>query len=251
MLDIYTEARKHFGFFLTCASILLGIFVLREYMDSYKSVLDVIWVFAVVLVSSGATFCVSAQIFMFLVLKRDTLLHLSTHSQLRKFIIKTSSLSLGFIMVGIVSLLASTTTWPEDDKLTKAVAYAVGAKLLSGIVLVSLTWVLGVAAAHFKGFYARLLIFMGGLTLLIGSHIAFLWRAAKMTGTTWAIGGSTSFAGYPVYCGPLAISIGTPFSFSSKGPYVIGIALNLVWVLLGLLFILLQSHRRRTHLRVG
>ena len=79
MLDIYTEARKHFGFFLTCASILLGIFVLREYMDSYKSVLDVIWVFAVVLVSSGATFYVSAQIFMFLVLKRDTLLHLSTH----------------------------------------------------------------------------------------------------------------------------------------------------------------------------
>lgn len=56
MRDIYTEARKHFGFFLVCASILFGIFVLRELVDSYKSVLDVIWAFAVVLVSSGATF---------------------------------------------------------------------------------------------------------------------------------------------------------------------------------------------------
>lgn len=249
MLDIYTEARKHFGFFLTCASILLGIFVLREYMDSYKSVLDVIWVFAVVLVSSGATFYVSAQIFMFLVLKRDTLLHLSTHSQLRKFIVKTSSLSLGFIMVGLVSLLASTTTWPEDDKLTKAVAYAVGAKLLSGIVLVSLTWVLGAVTAHFRGFYSRLLTYAGGFAVLIGSQIAVLWRVADLGGTTWMIGGSTSFAGYPVYCGPLAISIGTPFSFKLTEPYVLGLGLNMIWIVLGLFVILLQSRRYRASLR--
>jgi hypothetical protein len=45
MRDIQTEARKHFGFFLTCASILLGIFALKELIDSYKTVLDVIWVF--------------------------------------------------------------------------------------------------------------------------------------------------------------------------------------------------------------
>ena len=249
MRDIYTEARKHFGFFLACASILFGIFVLRELVDSYKSVLDVIWVFAVVLVSSGATFYVSAQIFMFLVLKRDTLLHLSTHSTLRKFFVKTASLSFGFITVGLVSLLASTTMWPKDDRLTKAVAYAVCAKLVSSITLVSMAWVLGAVTAHFRGFYSRLLTYAGGFAVLIGSQIAVLWRVADLGGTTWMLGGSTSFAGYPVYCGPLAISIGTPFSFKLTEPYVLGLGLNLIWIVLGLFVILLQSRRHRASLR--
>ena len=249
MRDIQTEARKHFGFFLTCASILLGIFALKELIDSYKTVLDVIWGFAVVLVSSGAAFYVGAQIFMFLVLKYDALLHLSTHSPLRKFFVKTTSLSFGFVTVGLVSLLTNATMWPEDDKLRKAIAYSVCAKLVSSIALVSLTWLLGVTAAHFKGFYSRLLTYAGGLTVLIGLQITVLWRVANMSGTAWAIGGSTSFAGYPVYCGPLAISIGTSFSFNLPGPYVLGLGLNLMWVVLGLVVILLQSRRHRTTLR--
>lgn len=94
--------------------------------------------------SSGAAFYVGAQIFMFLVLKYDALLHLSTHSPLRKFFVKTTSLSFGFVTVGLVSLLTNATMWPEDDRLRRAVAYAVCAKLVSSIALVSLTWLLGV-----------------------------------------------------------------------------------------------------------
>ena len=63
------------------------------------------------------------------------------------------------------------------------------------------------------------------------------------------IGGSTSFAGYPVYCGPLAISIGTPFSFKLTEPYGLGLGLNLIWIVLGLFVILLQSRRHRASLR--
>ena len=85
--------------------------------------------------------------------------------------------------------------------------------------------------------------------MLIGLQITVLWRVANMSGTAWAIGGSTSFAGYPVYCGPLAISIGTSFSFNLPGPYVLGLGLNLMWVVLGLVVILLQSRRHRTTLR--
>ena len=251
MRDIRTEARKHFGFFSICALVLLTAFILRELVDSHGAVLDAVWVFAVILVSSGAAFYVGAQIFMFLVLQRDALLHLSTHPPLRKFFVKTGPLSSGFAAVGLVSLLASTTMWPDQDRLAAAVAYAVCAELVSSIALVSSAWVLGPAAARFAGFYPRLLVYAGGLAALIGLQIAALWQLADLGGTKWLVGGSTSFSGYPVYCGPLAISIGTPFSFDPTGPYALGLGLNLLWAVLAALVLLLQSHRHRTRLRAG
>ena len=251
MRDIRTEARKHFGFFSICALILLTAFTLRELVDSHGAVLDAVWVFAVILVSSGAAFYVGAQIFMFLVLQRDTLLHLSTHPPLRKFFVKAGPLSLGFAAVGLVSLLASTTMWPDEWGLTAAVVYAVCAKLVSCTALVSSAWALGLAAARFAGFYPRLLVYAGGLAALIGLQIAALWQLADLGGTKWLVGGSTSFGGYPVYCGPLAISIGTPFSFDPTGPYALGLDLNLLWAVLAALVLLLQSRRHRTRLRAG
>lgn len=249
MRDIRTEAHKHFGFFSICALVLLTAFTLRGLIDSHGAVLDAVWVFAVILVSSGAAFYVGAQIFMFLVLQRDTLLHLSTHPPLRKFFVKTGPLSLGFAAVGLVSVLASTTVWPDEGGLAAAVAYAVCAKLVSSIALVSSAWVLGLAAARFAGFYPRLLVYAGGLAALIGLQIAALWQLADLGGTKWLVGGSTSFGGYPVYCGPLAISIGTPFSSDPTGPYALGLDLNLLWAVLAALVLLLQSRRHRTRLR--
>ena len=174
MRDIRTEARKHFGFFSICALVLLTAFTLRGLIDSHGAVLDAVWVFAVILVSSGAAFYVAAQIFMFLVLQRDTLLHLSTHPPLRKFFVKAGPLSLGFAAVGLVSLLASTTMWPDEWGLTAAVVYAVCAKLVSCTALVSSAWALGLAAARFAGFYPRLLVYAGGLAALIG-----LWSGRR------------------------------------------------------------------------
>ena len=130
-----------------------------------------------------------------------------------------------------------------------AVAYAVRAELVPSIALVPSAQVLGPAAARFAGFYPRLLVYAGGLAALIGLQIAALWQLADLGGTKWLVGGSTSFGGYPVYCGPLAISIGTPFSSDPTGPYALGLDLNLLWAVLAALVLLLQSRRHRTRLR--
>ncbi|GGO98208.1 hypothetical protein [Actinomyces gaoshouyii] len=245
MRDIFTEARKHIGFFSVCLVILVGVSTFRELLDSYKSITDVVWVFTVVLVPTATAFYVGAQIFMYLVLKNDTLvlkndtlLQLSTHSHFRKYLVKTLPLALGFISTGLFSLLASTTTWPEGQEASKTVIYAVCAKIISGAALVSIAWVLGLAAARFKEFYLRLFIYMGGFALIVGLQIAALWKFSDLDSVGWVVGGSTSFAGYPVYCGPLGIALATPFTLSYSGAYVISIFLNTVWPIFGLLAII-------------
>lgn len=244
MRDIFTEARKHTGFFSVCLVILVGVSTFRELLDSYKSITDVVWVFALVLVPTATAFYVGAQIFMYLVLKNDILLQLSTHSHVRKCYVKTFSLTLGFALTGLFSLLATTTTWPEGQEASKAVIYAVCAKIISSIALVSIAWILGLAAARFKGFYLRLFIYMGGFVLIIGLQIAALWNFSSLDNVGWTVGGSTSFSGYPVYCGPLGIALATPFTLSHSGAYVLSVGLNAIWPIVSLLIILCTPGRK-------
>lgn len=244
MRDICTEARKHLGFFLVCGAVLATSLLLREVLGSYRSVTEVVWVFAVILVSAGTAFYVGAHVFIFLVLKGDTLLQLSTRSPLRKLLVKTLPLAAGFCAVGLISLLAYATTWPEHGR-AEAVAYAVCAKTVSSAALVCLTWLLGLVAGRLRGLYLRLLTYVGGLTVLVGLQVAAVWRAADLGGTAWAVGASTSYTGVPVYYGPLGVCLETPFTASVTGPYGLGLLLNALWVAACLLVVALTSRQHR------
>ncbi|QKD80267.1 hypothetical protein [Actinomyces marmotae] len=247
MHDISTEARKHAIFFLACVSFLLCAFLLKECLDSYETILSVVWVFSVVLISAGTAFYVGAQIFAFLVLKGDPLLQLSTHSPLRKFLVKTLPLALGFATVGLVSVLASTTTWPKEDVTARAFAYLLAAKLVSSVAWISMAWIIGLATARLGGLYPRLFAYMGGLATMTGLQIAALWNLASLGAAQWAVGGSTGFAGYPTYCGVLGISLDVPLTLNATGPYLLGIGLNAVWIIVCLLVVVIlipYCHRR-------
>lgn len=251
MRDFRTEYYKHVAFFLVCTAVLVGSLLLKELLDSYRSVTEAIWVFAVVLISAGATFYVGAHIFVFRVLKGDTLLQLSTHSPLRRFLVKAVPLGSGFAVVGLISLLGGAVTWPEGDGATEAVAYAVCAKLVSSVALVSQAWMLGAAAACFRGFYLRLFVYMGGFAFLVVLQIATVWRMADLSGTAWAVGAFTSFSGYPVYFGPLGVALESSFAFDQSGPYALGLVLNVLWgVVCFLLLVLRSSLLRRGSVRV-
>ncbi|WP_127843087.1 hypothetical protein [Actinomyces wuliandei] len=243
MRDVRTEARKHLGFFSVCAVVLATTLLLRELLDSYRSVTEVVWVFAVILVSAATTFYVGAHVFVFLVLKGDVLLQLSTRSPLRKLLVKTLPLAAGFCATGLITLLTYATTWPEQGR-AGAVAYAVCAKLVSCAALVSLAWLLGLAAAGRRGFYLRLLVYAGGLVVLVGLQAAAVWSTAGLEGTGWTVGASTSYTGYPVYYGPLGVCLGTPFTTDSTGPYVLSLVLNTLWVGVCLLAVGLTSRLR-------
>lgn len=245
MLDILTEARKHFGFFSVSTLLLLVCLAARKLLHSQGAAVEVIWVFGVVLVSSGAAVYVGAQIFTFLVLQRDALLHLSTHSPVRKLAVKGIPLAIGFFIVGLVSLFGAMAMWSVDQRSTGYMIYACGAKALSSLALVSSAWILGIVAARLRGFYPRLLIFGGGLAALTGLQIALVWRAANLSGTEWLVGGSSTFAGYPIYCGPLGLALRTSFTLSSHGAFVISAALNAVWPFVCVISVLLLGRSRR------
>lgn len=192
------EGRKHAAF--AAGTLVLLCAALVVHLCIHTSVAGIVWVFAVMLLSSAWAVYACAQVFAYVARGADMLLQLSTQSPLKKMLLKTAPLVAGFAVVGMATVGGYLWAARADAHLTTAQVLGVlGAKLLSVAGTVAWGWFLARCVRRVRSFGLQLtlygLLWLTTIVIIVCALIA----ATHTSLDSWFIGVSDSFVGLPDY----------------------------------------------------
>lgn len=209
MAEWLVEGRKHAAF--TAGTLVLLCVALLVHLRVHGSVAGIVWIFAVILLSSAWVVYACAQVFAYVARGADMLLQLSTQSPLKKMLLKTVPLEAGFAVVGVATLGGYLWAAGADARLTAAQVLSVfGAKVLSAIAVVAWSWVLALGVRRLRSLGVQLAVYGAGWIATVVVATFILMAATHTSLDSWFIGVSDSFVGLPVYAVAIPVVL-TPY----------------------------------------
>ena len=231
------ECRKHQ--LVGLGLLVWSVVILGMYLGIDNMIIEIVWVFSVILLSAAAlTYC-AVILFQFVALK-DTLLQLSNSTERAKTYLKIIPLSVGLLVISLVMLSGYLFTDLTSHGTASEYLLTYGAKIVSILSFVSLVWLCAKATNFVSRFKTG--IFVALLIIAIIVYVVISWNLYGLTEDNWYVASQSQFGEFPVYFNVLPVMIVDP-SMNFTQMTAISTGLNLIPVVLFMCLSYLQRNK--------
>lgn len=250
MFSLRVEIKKHVKFFVP-ATVILCLSLLA-YANFSGQISDIMWVFAVILISFSTYAYSLYHIIVFSRGHDDTLLQLSNFPRFKKIYIKTLPLFIGTLIIGFLTitgyvLCTSDISTMKLANIFEAYSYIFFAKVFSILSCFTFTWFAIESLQKIRketlAIFTLTIIFV----IFIGIHIAFYWQKFSLSGNSdWFVGSTSDFLGLPVYINflPIVFISVTPWKITTF--MLLSLCVNIVVTLFSVCSLFVLS-KKKTH----
>lgn len=225
------EIRKHLRVFGAALTLVAAVVLARAIITT--TVTEVAWVFGVMLTSFAISGYAAADLYRYVALRHDLLLHMSTRPPSTKLLLKICTLGGGVYAVFVVSQMSALLAPGVTPSNPAALAYVFGAKLVSLLSFLLLV-VAGSAAARraVRATTAQIALLSVLVAIVVGLQLWLVWSVGGLSGQDWSVGVSNDYLGLPLYANVLPVTTGEAADGHIHSSMTTALVLNLVMVVL-------------------